>query len=300
MSLTKRLVQAAGLTAGVVGLVAATVPESALGRAARRLGTRLARDVQYAAASAPGIAYKLAGRQPDPYVADDVLADRIRSQIGPLEKRLDVPRIHVMVYERVALVHGEVPDEHTAHALEHAVMQVSGVVGVESHLHPGLVAGDTRPSEAAAVAPPRSDALRALLSAARDAGAADARAAVHAVLCGFMDRLPADEGLQLLAHLPADARELAGPPRRHGDHGPKARTLPQLVAAITSGAIASEGGIPGGGIDDAHAESITRAVITTLRVLVPEEADDVAAVLPDELRALWRANASQDAAPSPS
>ena len=90
MRLTKRLVQAAGLAAGVVGVVAVTAPESPLGRRARRLAERLARDMRYATASAPGILYRLAGRRPDPDVGDDVLADRIRSTIGPLEKRLDV------------------------------------------------------------------------------------------------------------------------------------------------------------------------------------------------------------------
>jgi uncharacterized protein (DUF2267 family) len=281
MRLTKRLVQATGLAAGVVGVVAATAPESPLGRQARRLRDRLARDVRYAVSSAPGILYRLAGRQPDPNVPDDVLGDRIRSQIGPLEKRLDVPRVHVMVDERVAILHGEVPDEHSAHALEHAVMQVSGVVGVESHLHPGLVAGDTRPSEGAAAPPPASDALRALTDAARDAGARHPRSALHAVLCGFMDRLPADEALQVLAHLPADVRELAGPPRRHGEPAPRLRTVPQLVAAVTTE----------GGIESRQAEQITRAVVATLRGLVPEEAHDVAAVLPAELRELWEASA---------
>jgi uncharacterized protein (DUF2267 family) len=277
MALTKRFVQAAGLAAGVVGVVAATAPDSTLGRQARRLRDRLARDVRYAISSAPGILYRLAGRRPDPNVPDDVLADRIRSQIGPLEKRLDVPRIHVMVDERVAILHGEVPDEHDAHALAHAVMQVSGVVGVESHLHPGLAPGDTRPSEGAAARPPASDAMRALADAAHEAGAQHPRSAVHAVLCGFIDRLPADEGLHVLAHLPADVRELAGPPRRHGEHAPRLRTLPQLVAAVTSE----------GGIEIRHAEQITRAVLARLRALVPEEANDVAAVLPAELRELW-------------
>ena len=109
----------------------------------------------YAVASAPGILYRLAGRKPDPDVADDVLADRIRSSLGPLEKRLDVPRVHVMVEDHVALLHGDVPDVCDAAAIEHAVMRVSGVDGVESHLHAGLLVGDTRPSEGAAV-PPRS------------------------------------------------------------------------------------------------------------------------------------------------
>jgi uncharacterized protein (DUF2267 family) len=56
--------------------------------------------------------------------------------------------------------------------------------------------------------------------------------------------------------------------------------VPQLVAAVTT-----EGGIEG-----RHAEQITRAVVVTLRDLVPEEAADVAAVLPAELREFWEAS----------
>src|ERR1700687_6230895 len=103
MTITKRLVQTAGWAAAVIGVAAAAVPDSG----ARRLADRLGRDVRYAAASAPGILYRLAGRRPDPDVSDDVLADRIRSTLGPLEKRLDVPRVHVMVEDHVAVLHGE-------------------------------------------------------------------------------------------------------------------------------------------------------------------------------------------------
>jgi hypothetical protein len=139
-------------------------------------------DVRYAVASAPGVLYRLAGRSPDPNVSDDVLADRIRSGLGPLEKRLDVPRVHVIVEDHVAIVHGDVPNELAACAIERAIMRISGVKGVESHLHPGLVGGDTRPSQGAAVPQPPSAALSALLGAARDAGAGMyPRAAVHAV-----------------------------------------------------------------------------------------------------------------------
>jgi uncharacterized protein (DUF2267 family) len=276
--LTKRLVQTAGLAAGVIGVVVATAPDSGAGRTARRLADRLARDVRYASASAPGILYRLAGRRPDPNVSDDVLADRIRSNLGPLEKRLDVPRVHVMVEGHVAILHGEVPGERDGVAIARAVMRMSGVKGVESHLHAGLAAGDTRPSQGAVVPPPASDALCALLDAARDAGAgSNARPAVHAVLCGFADRIPEDERAQTFAHLPADVRALARGPRRHGDRPPRLKTLPQLVAAITAE----------GGIEAQHADEITRAVVATLRGLAPEEARDVAAVLPPELRELW-------------
>jgi hypothetical protein len=278
MAITKRLVQMAGLTAGALGAVAAAAPDTAVGRSARRIADRLSRDVRYAVASAPGILYRLAGRQPEPNVSDDVLADRVRSSIGPLEKRLDLPRVHVMVDDHVVVVHGDVASERDACAIEHAILRVSGVEGVESHLHPGLAPGDTRPSQGAAVPPPPSTAMRKLLDAARDAGAgSDPRAAVHAVLCGFTDRLPDDERAQMLGHLPADVRALAGPVRRHGERPARLKTLPQLVAAV----------IAEGGIDPAHADDITRAVVASLRSLVREEARDVAAVLPAELRELW-------------
>jgi len=278
MAITKRLVQAAGLTAGAIGAVAVAAPDTALGRSARRAADRLARDVRYAVASAPGVLYRLSGRQPDPDVADDVLADRVRSSLGPLEKRLDLPHVHVMVDDHVVIVHGEVSSDQDARAIEHTIMRVSGVEGVESHLHPGLARGDTRPSQGAAVPTPPSAAMRTLLDAARDAGAvSDPRAAVHAVLCGFTDRLPEHERAQVFAHLPADVRALAGPARRHGERPARLKTVPQLVGAV----------IAEGGIDPAHADGVTRAVVANLRGLVREEARDVAAVLPADLRELW-------------
>ena len=278
MLLTKRLVRTAGLAAGAVGVVAVAVPDSSVGRTARRFADRLARDVRYAAASAPGLVYRLAGRRPDPDVSDDVLGDRIRSSLGPLEKRLDVPRVHVMVTDHVAILHGEVPGEHEAAAIERAVMAMSGVSGVESHLHTGLVSGDTRPSQGAAVPQPASDALRSLLDAAIQAGADQApRAAVHAVLRGFGDRMPEGERQRVFAHLPADVRALAGPVRRQGQRPPRLKTLPQLVAAVTAE----------GGIDAALAEEITRSVVARLRGLVHDGAREVAAMLPADLRELW-------------
>ena len=255
MATTKRLMQGAGLVAGVIGATAASAPDSPIGRGARRLADRIGRDVRYVAASAPGVVYRLAGRRPDPNVGDDVLVDRVRSILGPLEKRLDVPRVHVMVDDHVVILHGDVPGQRDACAIEHAAMRVSGVSGVESHLHMGLASGDTRPSQGAAVPRPPSEALRTLLDAARAAGAGpNPRREVHAVLCGFADRIPEDERAQVFAHLPADVRALAGPVRRHGQRSPRLRTVPQLVAAVTAE----------GGIEPRQAEEITRAVIATL------------------------------------
>jgi len=285
MRLTKRLVQAGGLVAGVVGVVAASAPESGIGRSARSVSRRIARDARYLASSMPGIAYRLQGRRPDPNVSDDILADRIRSTIGPLEKSLDVPRIHVMVEDHVAIIHGDVPDTSDARSIEHAIMGVSGVRGVESHLHAALIEGDTRPSEAAYSRHPASDALQKLLDAARRSGAQHPYAAVHAVLCGFADRVPESERAQMLAHLPSDVRALAGPPHRHGERSPRVKTLDQLVATEMAE----------GGIEAARANEITRAVVTTLHDLVPDEADDVAAVLPTALRELWENDARASA-----
>jgi uncharacterized protein (DUF2267 family) len=276
MRTTKRLVQGAALVGSAIGTVAVAAPDTPLGRAARQFGNRLARDVRYAAASAPGIVYRLTGQRPDPDVGDDVLVDRIRSSLGPLEKRLDVPHIHVMVDDHVAILHGEVPTDDDATRLEHAVMRISGVDGVESHLHVGLIAGDTRPSEGTVLTLP-SPALDRLVNAARHAGADDPRLAVHAVLCAFVDRVPDGEREQLLAQLPADARALAGPPRRHGTATPRIKSISEFVAAVTAdGTVAPE-----------RAEAIARAVVATFRELVPNEASDVAATLPAELRALW-------------
>ncbi len=280
MRTTKRLVQTSFLVAGAIGLVAATAPDTRIGRSARRLGKRLARDLRYAVGTAPGIAYRFSGNRPDPDVSDDVLADRIRSSLGPLEKRLDLPHIHVMVEDHVAILHGDVGDECDAGKLQHAALHVSGVDGVESHLHAGFIRGDTRPSDGARRPQPPSHALETLLNAARKAGAAPhERAAVHAVLCAFLDRLPYDERLHVLAHLPADARALAGPPERLGERAPRLKTIPELVVAANDR----------GGVNPAAGEAITRAVVAALHHLVPDEARDIAAVLPEELRALWEA-----------
>jgi uncharacterized protein (DUF2267 family) len=279
MKTTKMFVRGAAFGAATIGFVTATFPDSPVGRTTRRLGDRLARDIRYVVASAPGILYRLAGRRPDPDVSDDILADRIRSAIGPLEKRLDVPRVHVMVDDHSAILHGDVSDECVAAAIEEAVMCVSGVDGVESHLHTTLERGDTRPSAGRATTAP-SQAYTSLLAAAREGGALDTRAAVHAVLCGFLDQLPAGERSHIDAHLPDDVRALVGPPRYSG-RPHRTRTVLQLVAAV----------IAEGGIDAARAEDITLTVLDAFQHLVPEEARDIEAVLPEELRELWR-NAS--------
>lgn len=268
--------------AGVGVAVAVLGRETALGKALRRGVDGLGSRARYAVGRLEGLRYRLSGRSPDPAVSDDVLADRIRSSLGGLEKRLDVPRVHVMVEDHVALLHGEVPSVADRSTIEWATLDTSGVRGIESYLDVGLLPGSTRPSEGRAQADEApSGAMRQLLDAARDAGAAedDARAAVRAVLATFAERIPEDERNQLLAHLPADVRELAAVPRRQGEAVTRLRTLSELVTAIASR----------NGMSLERAQSITESVLAHLRQLVPEEVDDVAAVLPEELRQLWTA-----------
>lgn len=266
--------------AGIGVAVALLGRDTAPGKTVRRGVEILGRRARYAAGLLDGLGYRLAGRVPDPAVPDDVLADRIRSNLGTVEKRLDVPHVHVMVEDHVALLHGDVPSGADRSSIELTVLDTAGVRGIESYLHVGLLPGSTRPSEGraqAAEAPSR--AMGELLAAARDAGAAEenARAAVRAVLATLSERIPEGERDQLLAHLPSDVRELAAVPRREGDAVTRLRTVAELVAAVAAR----------DGMSPERAQAITESVLAHLRHLVPEEVTDVAAVLPEELRQLW-------------
>ena len=142
-----RMRRGAGGLALIGGVVVAFRPGTAANRALRRGLRAGGRRLRYAGGQLRGSAYRLSGGHPDPNVTDAVLADRIRSSLGPIEKRLDLPRIHVTVENHVAVLHGEVGKEADVEELVAAVGRISGVAGVESHLHVGLLASDTRPSE---------------------------------------------------------------------------------------------------------------------------------------------------------
>lgn len=263
--------------AGAIGLLR---PGTRAHKAARH-GLRVARRrLRYLGGQLQGAAYRHRGGAPDPDVADDVLADRIRSSLGPLEKRLDLPHVHVMVEDHVALLHGEVGTTADAQQIVSAVEAVSGVAAVESYLHVGLLRSDNRPSDGRVAYHP-SDGRRRLQEAATAAGvgAGAATQVVRAVLANFADRLPASERDHVSAHLPEDVRSLFRPPWRTPS-GPAPRTVTQLVSRV--GAEAS-------GLSPDQVEAVTAAVIRELRSLVPEEAAGVAAVLPAELRDLWEA-----------
>jgi hypothetical protein len=227
------------------------------------------------------IRYRLQSRHPDPDVDASILADRIRSQLGPLERRLDIPHVHVTVEGHVALLHGDVATAHEAGAVERAVRRVPGVSRVESFLHIGLLGSDTRPSVGRSVPLPPSTAKRRLLAAARRGGADDTHAAdaVHATLEVLFGRLPRGEREHLLSHLPADVRKLAFPPTYRADAVSDLRTVTAFVAAVIA-----EESEPSGPVT-----AIVTEILAEVRRLVPEEAADISAVLPPELRALWTA-----------
>jgi uncharacterized protein (DUF2267 family) len=250
---------------------------------------RAGRRVRYLGGRLQGVSYRLRGRHPETDVIDNVLADRIRSSLGGLEKRLDLPHIHVMVENHVALLHGEVSSDADAAELERAVGAVPGVTGVESYLHVGLIASDSRPSEGRAMQAP-SPALRRLCDSAITAGVDEAVAlpVVRGILATLADRLPAGDRDRVSAHLPADVRVLFSPPRRVSGAAPP-RTVNDLVARITAGTVE---------LPPDKAEGATSAVIETLRETVPDEAHAIGAVLPADLRAFWEGYATEQSPPS--
>lgn len=271
----KRVVATAAVGATAV---AALRPE---GRAAvRRVGARAQREARHLRGVVAGTKYRVLGHHPDPSVPDDVVADRVRSILGPIEKRLDLPRVHVMVDNRIVMLHGEVGSADDARQLEQAALRVPGADSIESHLHVGLSKGTSRPSSGrfeTALHP--SPALEHLLGAARNAGVSthDAPRMTRAVLTAFTECIPSDEREHLLTHLPPDARSLAQPARRRGAAARPVRSVAELISMIGAEA----------GVDERSADALARAVLAQLRALVPEEADDVAAVLPAELKDLW-------------
>jgi uncharacterized protein (DUF2267 family) len=276
MSRTTRIAGAvaAGCFVTGIGVLETTV-------AGRRLSRRLARSVtrmaRYESGRLEGIRYHLSGRRPDISASDRLLGDRVRSVLGPLEHRLDVPRVHVQAQGHEVLLHGDVPSEKEAAEITGAVRKIAGVEHVSSHLHVGLFPGDTKPSQAADHPGP-SAALSSVLAAAHGAGVprGSERAAARSVLSAFAALLPKGARRHVLAHLPADLRSLAEPPRPNWiEHRHPRRVEDFALAALPT-------------YEASTRESVVESVLGALRDLVPEEAADVAAVLPGELRDLWK------------
>lgn len=137
----------AGTALAAVGMVARAMRPGTHARATlhHRMG-HVRRAARHTIGRIRGISYKARRRHPEPNVADDVLADRVRSALGPLEKHLDVPRVHITVQDHIVMLHGSVGSDVEESEIERAAAMVSGVRGVESHMHVGLGPGNRRPS----------------------------------------------------------------------------------------------------------------------------------------------------------
>lgn len=143
------MVRVVPFAAGLAGGVGLLIAFGGRGRPARRRRHHLVGRVHHVRGRARGLWYRLRRRHPDEQVGDLVLADRIRSSLGPLEHALDQPRVHVSVHRHVATLHGDVANDYAADRLEAEVRSVAGVVGVRSLLHVGLLPGDGCPSDGA-------------------------------------------------------------------------------------------------------------------------------------------------------
>lgn len=263
--------------AGAVAALGVGILERTPGgrRLSRHLARRVTRFARYESGRLEGVRYHLARRSPDPKVVDSVLADRVRSMLGPLEHRLDVPRVHVSACGHQVMLHGEVDSWEQESEVVRAVRAVPGVHRVTSRLTVGLFAGDSRPSEGAKHRP-ESAGMRKVLAAAHGAGvsAGGERAAARSVLSTFVDMLPGGERAHVVGHLPGDLRALVG----------EGRARPyRLIRHIDELSVAALPLLPA-----ERRRTVVESVLGAVRELVPEEADDVAAVLSPELRQVWK------------
>jgi uncharacterized protein (DUF2267 family) len=220
-----------------------------------------------------GLDYRLRGREPDTEAGDPVLTARVRSQLGPLLRRLDLPHLDVTVDDGVALLRGGVARGAQADEIIAAVRQVPGVRDVDARLHIGLTRGDTRPS-AGHDNREASTQLRRLAAAAEAAGVAPAQAAV--ALRVFLLRLPSGERDHVVGHLPTDVRQMVDRVVVRADvlHIRDVEGLVAIVADVAD-------------LADDQAQRVLEGVLRTLAELVPEEVADISAVLPAGLGQLW-------------
>jgi uncharacterized protein (DUF2267 family) len=220
-----------------------------------------------------GLDYRLRGREPDTEAGDPVLTARVRSQLGPLLRRLDLPHLDVTVDDGVALLRGGVARGAQADEIIAAVRQVPGVRDVDARLHIGLTRGDTRPS-AGYDHREASTQLRRLAATAEAAGVAPEQAAV--ALRVFLLRLPSGERDHVVGHLPTDVRQMVDRVVVRADvlHIRDVEGLVAIVADVAD-------------LADDQAQRVLEGVLRTLAELVPEEVADISAVLPAGLGQLW-------------
>ena len=88
-------------TAGGIALAGGVVllrPDTRANRAVRHQIDIAGRRLRHFVGRLDGLSYRLRGGRPDADVTDHVLADRIRSALGGVERRLDLPHIPGCLY----------------------------------------------------------------------------------------------------------------------------------------------------------------------------------------------------------
>ena len=266
---------------GVAGLLATCTVVAATNPRVRRRAVagvhRGSRTMHYFEGRLRGACYRASGAVPDPMALDAVVADRVRTRLGRLAHTLDVPRVHVTVCRHVVTLHGEVRSASDADAIEKAARGVPGVFAVHSQLHVGLERGDTPPSYGRLATRP-SALLSDMLEEAGRLGLQDRPAvqAVHGVLTTLGELLPDGERRHLAAHLPLDVRAMLEP-ARCGRRRRRMHDADDFLDAV----------VESSGIDRQTVAPLAEGLLGMLRDRVPEEAHDVAAVLPERLRAWW-------------
>ncbi|MEX2487490.1 MAG: BON domain-containing protein [Nitriliruptoraceae bacterium] len=263
--------------AGAAAVASARWATSARGKRALRKQMRRCRArTRDIANRSRGLCYRLTGREPSPAVSDAVLEQRIRSTLGPVAKRLDIPRVSVASSNHHVTLTGAVGSADDARLLDDLVRAVPGVRDLTCDLQVGFTLGERRPSEGRHDA--HSPMHRELTVAAENVGvdAPSRTIAAAAALGTFLQLLPIGERDHVRTHLPADVRALLdSAPATDVSGVIDHRTLQDAVAA-SAGAALTE-----------RTDGLIRAVLAILRARVPEEVGDIAAVLPVGLKPLW-------------
>lgn len=253
----------------------------------RRLHRRVDRRIRNLGGRLMGLGYRLQGREPDPDVSDAVLVQRVRSELGLVTRRLDLPHVHVTSLDGHVQLDGRVSCGLDVDTIVAATKEVAGVVDVNADLIIGLRPGDSRPSEGAAGQV--SQARRELLGVVRalDVGCeSDVERLLGATLDRTLHLLPPGERQHVVGHLPADVQKLVGSPRLLPEER-RLTTPDDLFLAVADRTGRTVG----------TTEPVARAVLATLAELVPEEVHDVRAVLPAGLKDLWSNPLELDARP---
>ncbi len=246
------------------------------GRVLARNRIRTARSLRRLSGRLAGLAYRIEQREPDPNVDDTVLQQRVASSLGPVVKQLDLPHVRVRVDDGIVRLEGETDGDASTQAIAQVARGVPGVGEVDTSRLRVLHDDRTRPSYGRRTR--RSSAFREITGAVRalDVGDHQVERLAGSVMRVFLACLPPRERAHLAAHLPADVQHLSELAVIVGEPS-KPRTVEDLVGQVADAASRTRG----------TAEQAIRAVLTTLHDLVPEEVDDIAAVLPHDLAVLW-------------